>query len=326
MLDRNVSNMIKKLYLPLVFLWISGFAAAQSADVEVSIRFFDKEIYTPSSEVLVQVTVRNNSMRGQSFRLAENLVYNLEFDVRTTRGERLQPSPEFSNSRNTVQPVFYREVVIGTGQEYSFLVELGDFVAIEDAGVYSVGARFYPALNAITETRFIRSNDIILSVIPDFADIAAVEAQIDRETGRLLTQEPLPPDEVVRRTIQARIQNDWTRFFLYIDEEELFTDDPARAAVYRSLSAAEQDAALAEFREAIRNLNANVAIEDRPISFEILQTTYTPQEGTVQTRQRFEYEDFIEVREYTYSLEKRDEIWMIVDYTVRNIATEALPE
>jgi hypothetical protein len=38
--------------------------------------------------------------------------------------------------------------------------------------------------------------------------------------------------------------------------------------------------------------------------------------------QKFDYDGFKMLKEYTYELERRDDIWFIVAYSVRNKGTE----
>ena len=59
-----------------------------------------------------------------------------------------------------------------------------------------------------------------------------------------------------------------------------------------------------------------------PQEFEILNTQYTPSQGTVTVIEKFAYPDYTEVKEYTYYLERRENIWLIVNYEVMNIGTE----
>ncbi len=337
MLDRKSFVMTKKVFAAILLAQIALFSFGQSLgqsvpgarssssghDVEVAIRFFDKEIYTPSSTVMIQLIVRNNGLSPFRFRLAENPVYNVDIDVRTAQGTTLTDSEEFTNSRQAVQPVFYREISLGTREEYAVLLDLDMFVEVDTAGVYTISALFYPELNYISGQSALRSNELILSMIPDFADADDVSERIAQEGGLLLVQEDLSPDEVVRQTIVARMQDDWNRFFLYMDLEELYTEVPARRRTFTALSAAEQDERLDEFRETLMMTNTDEQIADRPISYQILSTYYTPTEGVVVADQRFEYPDFIEVRRYTYQLERRDNVWEISGYTVQNRGTEA---
>ena len=334
MLDRKSSIMTRKVFLAMVLVHVALFSFGQSVgqsgrtgssvqDIEVAIRFFDKEIYTPSSTVMVQLTVRNNGLTPFRFRLAENPVYNVDIDVRTAQGTTLTDSEEFSNSRQAVQPVFYREISLGTREEYSILLDLDQFVVVDTPGVYTISAEFYPELNYISGQSALDSNELILSMIPDFADADDVSDRITEEGGLLLVQEDLSPDEVVRQTILARMQDNWDRFFLYMDLEELYTEVPARRRTFTGLSAAEQELELAEFRETLQNSNTDEQIADRPISYQILSTYYTPTEGEVTAEQRYEYPDFVEVRRYTYQLERRDNVWEITGYTVQNRGTEA---
>jgi len=53
-----------------------------------------------------------------------------------------------------------------------------------------------------------------------------------------------------------------------------------------------------------------------------LETRYGGSRGTVQVLQKFDYPDFRMLKLYIYELEKRDDIWYIISYTVQNKGTE----
>ncbi|HBO40638.1 MAG TPA: hypothetical protein DD477_05405 [Spirochaetaceae bacterium] len=59
-----------------------------------------------------------------------------------------------------------------------------------------------------------------------------------------------------------------------------------------------------------------------PASFEIVETRYGSLRGTVEVIQKFAYDGFFLVKLYIYELEKRDDIWNIVAYTVQNKGSE----
>jgi hypothetical protein len=303
----------------VAFALIGPFANAQGVDL--SIRFFDTEVYFPDSEIQVKLTIRNESPEAFRFRLAENRVFNIDFDVRTLSNRELDASQQFINARTSNQRVFYRELSLQPGAEYGFVENLGDYIEIQNPGVYVITATFYPELVDGT-TRAIRSDRLMLSVRPRVGTVEeVVQERIDQETAEILEREQIPPDEVVRRTIRARQQGQWNRFFLYLDVESLLRGNPAREREYVRMSEQERQEELAEFREQLRAENIDEEISAIPESFEILQTSYTQNEGQVLANLRFREEGFTSVRQYTYYLRKEDQTWEIYDYTVTNLGT-----
>lgn len=132
----------------------------------------------------------------------------------------------------------------------------------------------------------------------------------------------MPPDDVVAYTIRARQQGAWNRFFLYIDLESLLRSGAQRERRFVRLSEAEQQEALEQFRQQLRSERLEEAILVVPDRFEMVRTTYTQNEAEVVVDLRFNYDEYAEMKRYTYFLERRDSVWMITDYNVTNLGTE----
>ena len=299
--------------------FIGPSASAQSVDL--SIRFFDTQVYFPDSEIQVQLTIRNDTPDPFRFRLAEDRVFNIDFDVRTLSNRRLESSSEFINARTSNQRVFYREVTLQPGSEYGFIEPLSNYVSITEPGVYVLTATFHPELVDGNGPE-LSSERLMLSVRPQPATVQErAQAEVDAQTAQILERQDIPPDEVVRRTIRARQQEQWNRFFLYLDVESILRANPERDREYLRLSEGERREELAQFREQLRAQTIDAAINAIPNGFEILQTSYTPREGQVIANLRFQEEGFTAVRQYTYFLRRDDRAWEIYDYTVTNLGT-----
>ncbi len=318
---RTKHSLKKRVLLCAVvaFAFIGPFANAQGVDL--SIRFFDAEVYFPDSEIRVKLTLRNDSAEPYRFRLAEDRVFNVEFDVRTLSNRELDASQEFINARTSNQRLFYRELSLQPGEEYGFVESLDDYIAVTEPGVYVVTATFYPEL-IDGNGEAIASERLMLSVRPR-AETAeqTMQERIDAETAEILEREGIPPDEVVRRTIRARQRSQWNRFFLYLDVESLLRSNPAREREYLRLSEEERQEELDDFRAQLRSDTIDEEISAIPSTFEIQQTTYTSTEGEVIADLRFREEGFTAIRRYTYFLRRDDQAWEIYDYTVTNVGT-----
>jgi len=77
-----------------------------------------------------------------------------------------------------------------------------------------------------------------------------------------------------------------------------------------------------EYRKNLQNSVIDGDINVIPTSFQIEKTEYNNNEGTVIVLTKFKYSNFTELRRYTYYLERKDNIWKIVNYTVRGLGTE----
>ena len=305
-----------------VSILVAVVAAAAAPAVEVSIGLADRQIFYPDSEIRVRVTITNDTAEPYRFKLADRRLFSVDFDVRTLANRPVERSREFTTRRAADQAIFYREVTIEPGEEYRFTEPLDRFVEIPGPGTYVMTGRFYPELYSRAGSRAVTTNRLTFSVRPSPAGVPEVAARIDEETREILRRERIPPDEVVHGTIEARQRENWNRFFLYMDLESLLKIDPARERRYRALSEEERREEIERFREHLRSDVIDEDIVTRPDTFEIRETRYTQTEATVETIQRFEFPQFTEVREYTYRLQRRDDIWIIYDYSVENLGAE----
>lgn len=290
--------------------------------VTFSIRYFDKALYAPGDTITVRATVMNDSPVRYRFRMAQSRVFNIEFIVSTTANRELPHAQNFIIERTSNQPVFFRDVLIEPGESFSFIENLSEFVSIEVPGAYYLKAVFYPELSTGPSPERAESNVLPLYIGSPEAVAAAETQETAAPFAPSLERESIPPDEVVAETIRARQRGQWDRFFLYLDLEGLLLRDPERARTYRRVSQAEQQRMLDAFAEALTRQTVDGDIVLSPNEFQIIKTTYTPDEGTVQVIERFANPDFTEVRLYTYYLHRRDEYWLIYNYTVSNLGTE----
>ncbi|MFW5806470.1 MAG: hypothetical protein ACOCWU_02265 [Spirochaetota bacterium] len=308
-------------------------AGAEEADL--SIRYFDKSIYTTGDDIFIRMTVRNESADTYRFRLADNRMFNVEFDVRTLSNTRVSASDQFNRELASNQRVFYREVGLAPGEEYAFTENLTDYVDLSEAGMYVVRARFFPELRSGTEASnedppdALSSGRLMLSVRPpsDEERADAERADISREELRReavdeLSRESMPPDEVVEYTIKARQQGQWNRFLLYLDTESLLRSSPERERRFQRLSEAERMEEIEAFEEELTQETVEDTINVVPDEYEIVETSYTEDEGSVVALLRFRYDDFTEIKEYTYFLRRDGDYWQIYDYNVTNVGTE----
>ena len=296
----------------------------ETQGIDFSIRYYEKRIYyvgDPEHPVLLEAVITNNSPEVYRFKMSDNRVFSLNFEVTTPTNVPLQSAPQFIRLRTSNQPVLYRDVSLAPGEKFGIVVTLQDYVQIDQPGLYTVRGLFYPDLFLRSGAPSVLSNTLALSMRPAVV-FPEERAMIEAETGVLLQRRPLPPDEVVEYVLRARQRSQWEPFFLYLDLESLYRSAPARDQRFRRMTEEQQRATLAQYR---RELMAETVDQDIlliPAGFEILETRYTPFEATVTVVQRFRYPDFTEIKRYTYSLRRRDTIWEVTGYEVVNLGTE----
>jgi hypothetical protein len=304
---------------------LAGLAQAQPQGVSFSIRFQEKRIYylgDTQNPVLLEAALANDSAQTFRFKVAENRFFNLDFEVSTASNQLLDHAQKFIRSKSSNQPVFLREVSLEPGERYSITVNLSEFVDFRASGLYTVAGLFFPELSTSPGPP-LRSNTLALSLRPAVV-FPEEKARIEAETGALLARAPLPPDEVVAYTLRARQNSQWEKFFLYLDLESLYQARPSRRESYRRLSEENRRAALEGFRRQLMEQVVDNDIVLLPSEFEVQETRYTPFEATVQVLEKFlsPRRDYTELKRFTYSLTRRDRIWLITGYEAVNLGTE----
>ena len=284
------SRFVKKAAILIVLLTLVPVAAfTQQSEIDVNIRFFNKELYYPDSSIMIKVEITNGSASPYHFELADNRIYNISFEVRTLTNEALPQSQQLIIERSSNQRVFFRNVTIGPSEQFSFYEDLSSYVDITRPGAYVVQATFYPEINVpgISQTG-IASNQLSLSIRPSMREMTLPTAEDAVEMARL-QKVSLPPDEVVSYTLRARQRSQWDKFFLYLDVESLLTNDPARRRRYLQLSEDDRMEMLQDYRDQLRNEQVDGDIIVIPDDFDVIKTEYTPEEATVQVIERFQY-------------------------------------
>ena len=304
----------------VLFMSITGAVVAQ--DLGVSIRYQDKQIYVPGSEILVKFTIKNDRSTTYRFRVAENRMFNVEFDVRTLSNVPLEPAPHFTTERTSNQQLYYRDVALEPGEEFAFTENLSDYVRIVDPGIFVVTARFFPALVGDETRQAVISNSLSMTIRPDLTEDERVVARLDERTGELLARESLPPDEVVGYVITALQDGAWNRYFLYVDLEGLLQSNSARARSYARLADADRQVRLDAFAAELQTSLADPQISAVPTTFQMVRTTYDPAEAAVIVDEEFRFPTYSETKRYTYFFRRRDRVWYIYDYAVTNLGTE----
>ncbi len=297
-------------------------AAGASEPVDIQIRLFDQRVFYANrpDEIRLKVTLVNSSPQPYRLRLADDRIFNLDFEVKTMANVQLAHSQDFTIGRNRDQYVFFRDLELQPGEEYSFDVALAGFVRIDQSGVLAVQAFFYPQLFRSETSPRLTSNVVPVHVRPPV--LTEKDQQlIERDTNQVLTRAPIPPDEVVELTIRARQQSQMHRFLLYLDVERLMLTSPEWKRKYDRLNETGRRELVAQYQEQLTKGVVDQDIQVVPNEFTVLNTQYTPSKAAVTVEMRFKYRDYSEIKEYTYHLTRRDKVWMITDYEVMNLRT-----
>lgn len=302
-------------------------ASAQSRvqNAAVSIKFYDKTMYYPdaadSNPVFIHITVRNTGTDTLRFKLADDRMFSIDFNAYTIKNERLSQTEMLVRKRTTNQTVYFREIALEAGEEYSFVENLKEYLTVANPSVYYVDLTFYPELYRFRDER-ITSNRLTLEVRPSPSAASSSSIPVEAGTVRILQPEAIPPDQVVERTIVARQKSLWDQYFLYMDVEAMLERTPSQKRRYRAASADERERMIDAYKSDLMQSRIDGDIVAVPERFQIEKTVYSKTEGSVVVTEWFNNRTYYEKKSYTYRLRQREGVWQIYDYTVVNLGTE----
>jgi len=329
----NAANKSCRLGLILllgVIIPLNVMAAETSSGIDFNIRFFDRRVYYAESDPInILITITNNSPLTYRFKLADERVFSIDFDVRTVSNRPLEPADVLRRKRTEYQQIFFREIAVEAGESFSFVEDLRNYVKIGQAGSFVVQAHIYPELYrfgidaALTQPVSLESKRLNLSIWPPLATTAeGIPLEMDVATGAVLVRERLAPDQVVDYMISARQKSQWEKFYLYLDlEAMLVARDAARQRRWLNESEEGRKRMVDQFRQELKN-PSNDGISLIPTDYLIEETRYNNFEGTVTVLEKFKNTYFTEVKRYTYNMRFKDNIWTITNYSVTNLGTE----
>lgn len=311
--------------ISIFILFAQSIVAQENQDVQVSIKLYNKTLYYPGESldnpIYVHITVANKSDETLRFKLADDRMFSIDFSAFNAKNKKLPYTEEIIKKRTTDRIVYFREIALETGEEYSFVENLKDYIQITEPAIYYFELDFFPELYKSKNNK-IESNRLRIDVKPSPSATGVTKVPVSNETISVLKPETISPDKVVEQTIVARQKNLWDQFFLYMDIEKMLTRDQARKRKYTTLSDIERNRMIQDYKLDLMQSRIDNAIVAIPESFYIEKTVYTQTEGSVSVIQWFKYDTFKEKKRYTYSVQKRDEVWHIYDYTVENLGTE----
>ena len=300
-------------------------AQSRVQNAAVSIKFYDKTMYYPdaadSNPVFIHITVRNTGTDTLRFKLADDRMFSIDFNAYTIKNERLSQTETLVRKRTTNQTVYFREIALEAGEEYSFVENLKEYLTVANPSVYYVDLTFYPELYRFRDER-ITSNRLTLEVRPSPSAASSSSIPVEAGTVRILQPEAIPPDQVVERTIVARQKSLWDQYFLYMDVEAMLERTPSQKRRYRAASADERERMIGAYKSDLMQSRIDGDIVAVPERFQIEKTVYSKTEGSVVVTEWFNNRTYYEKKSYTYRLRQREGVWQIYDYTVVNLGTE----
>lgn len=321
----NIKRSLLSMIAVFVVFCHTAYAKDFADSAEVSIKFYDRTMYYPgdaeNNPVYVYITVANTSAETLRFKVADDKMFSIDFTAFNVKKTQLASTSRLIRKRTSNQTVYFREISLEPGEEYSFRENLKEYLEVKDPSIYYIELRFYPELYRNKENCLI-SNRLSLEVRPSPTAVAASVLPVETETSVVLQPEEISPDKVVEQTIIARQKSLWDQYFLYMDLEEMLKRDSSRSEKYKISSADERVEMLRAFRASLMTQRVESDIVAIPSKFRIERTSYSETEGTVRVLEWFKNENYFERKRYTYYVRQRDGIWQIYDYTVDILGTE----
>ena len=126
----------KLLYIVAVFFVFGQIAFSQDAQpfsqASVSIKYYNRTIYYPgdadNSPVFVHITIKNNGSETLRFKLADDRAFSLDFYAYTVKNSSLEQTDSVIEKRTTNRTVYFREIALEGGEEYSFIENVKDSI------------------------------------------------------------------------------------------------------------------------------------------------------------------------------------------------------
>ena len=300
-------------------------AATDYGDASVNISFYDRTMYYPSAvndnPIYVHVSITNTGTETLRFKLADDRMFSMDFVAYTIKNSTLPKNEDLIVKRSTNQTVYFRELAIEPGEEYSFVEDVKNYLAFDDPSIYYLELEFYPELYKMN-TISLESNRLSLEIRPAPSAAASTFLPIESNTTSLLKPEAISPDKVVEQTIIARQKSLWDQYFLYMDIEQMMMRNSDIARKYKAASADERSRLLETYKADLMQNMIDYDIVAVPERFFIENTSYSQIDGTVTVIEWFKYPNFSERKRFVYKVRQRDGIWQIYDYSVTNLGTE----
>ena len=242
----------------------------------------------------------------------------------STKNKSLPHTEPWIKKRNTNQHIYFREISIETGETYSFVENLKDYITFETPGVYILSADFYPELKQLSDTTevHVTSNRLGLEIKPAPAAAALGAVPIASVSREVLQPQPLSPDKVIAYMLSARQKSQWDQFFLYLDVERMIARDPVRNRRYKAEAESGRMSMIDTYKHDLMQARTDKDVAIIPVEFKIERTIYSATEAEVTVIEWFDYTSFREKKRFTYNLSSRDDIWTVYDYSVENLGTE----
>lgn len=317
---------MKKLFFILLVFFVYFFAFSEeyyNSDTNgesllMKIELVTPKIFRQNEDVFIDVKLFNRSESPVSTLISDDKKYCFDFQIYSMQNQPLEHKEEYIVSFHKVKAIFKTKINIDPYEGYTYRARLNDYFNLDITGQYYIKGIYYPELKTSnSKSASISSNRLALNVRPqDIDDKYVVERKFVEEEKRL-NAEKKSPDEVIKYMLEARMKNEWEKYFLYLDLDKLILGNNKFKDSYLKKDVERQKEIISRYKEYLKK----DTIEDisfLPHGFEIIKTEYSQGKGKVDAIVDFKYIDYIERKYYTFFLNKKGDVWYVYDYEVMN--------
>lgn len=315
------------MYVLIVcFSVVSMYAAhAQSSYTRQLKLIVEKTVlaYPFSGAKTINVTLFNTSKISATVTVAENYRQSIGISMfdKTEVPVPLKKSAQKKPEEKTASSPSYRSITIEPKSGYTFIINLEDYVAIPAPGVYKIQARYYPKPQTEAHKDFIASQAILIP-ITDFTKNKALILPSEGTTEYYAEQtlRKYSPDAVVTKMLSALQEQDWEVYFRVIDVRSFYINTTVSDDAFGTLSTAQQNAELANFKKRIINSSKNAIDISSPDHFNVEKTYFTHNNAEVTTLLYNVHDESTTIKRFMFYLKRIHNIWKVVDYNARLVS------
>jgi hypothetical protein len=292
----------------------------QLSSIDISIKFFNKQIYHIGDPIIVEFNIANTSRDPFLFIASYRKIFTFDFEIYTRTNRPVEHSKEYIIQRRQFQPVMNDEITLKHNEVYGARIDISTWFDLSEPGEYVVRGVFYPNLITAPEYRKLSGTELYLSLKPPYTEKVRKEERI--EEMKRLERESLPPYEVVDFNLQSLMEKDFEKYFLYIKMDKFIMQFNNAKKKYLDARDIDKPIVIEIFKQYLMGKNTLESVpfdETIPTDFEIERTVIEKNDAEVTVTEYFEYGRVTETKRYTYYLHLYGDKWLVENYDVVNI-------
>ncbi|MBA7683311.1 hypothetical protein ES703_91675 [subsurface metagenome] len=314
------------LFIILIFCICIGYSQDNTkysdnlSFIDISIRFYNKQIYYKGDPIIIEFQIVNNGSAPFLFITSYNKIFTFDFDISTLSNRKVEHSKDYTIQRRKVQPILNDEITLKQNEVYGVRINISEWFDFKEHGEYIVKGIFYPNLITDTGKKLLSEKELYLNLNPPYTEVLREKIRV--EEIKKLKAESLPPYKVIDFILQALIDKDFEKYFLYIKMEKFIMQFENAKKKYLDARDTDKPEVLDIFKQYLKGENTLESIpfsDTIPTNYEIEETLIKKRDARVIVIEFFEYGLVTEAKKYTYHLHLYGDKWLVENYDVVNI-------